>query len=144
MAQDVDHSSTSSADGRESRPRRPPGVELSYSGDQPTVSVAGRVDRATVTEVSGTVRGLIAVGVSEVVVDLSHAWDGAGLLAVLARARADLSDLGGSLRLVGVALPEYLAALSVAPLDEVFLVYDALRPPARRETAPAPERSDLA
>ena len=31
------------------------------------------------------------------------------------------------MRLVGVALPEFLAALDAAPLDEVFLVYDAVR-----------------
>ena len=76
---------------------------------------------------SGTVRGLLAVGVDELVVDLTHAWDSAALLTVLARTRADLAERGGTLRLVGVALPEFLAALTAAPLDEVFLVYDAVR-----------------
>ena len=47
--------------------------------------------------------------------------------SLLARARAELADHGGTLRLVGVALPEFLAALTAAPLDEVFLVYDTVR-----------------
>jgi hypothetical protein len=89
--------------------------------------LTGRVDQDRVTEVSSTVRGLIAVGVSELVVDLTHAWDGAALLTVLAGTRADLADHGGTLQLVGVALPEFLAALTAAPLGEVFLVYDAVR-----------------
>ncbi len=118
-----------------------PGVELAYTGDRPTVAVTGQVDRAKTGEVSGTVRGLLAVGVSELVVDLTHAWDSAALLTVLARTRAELADHGGSLRLVGVALPEFLAALNAAPLDEVFLVYDAVRRstddgPDARETRP--------
>jgi hypothetical protein len=137
MAQHSEGPSTPVPDGRVPMPRRRPGVELSYSGDRPIVAVAGRVDRATITEVSGTVRGLIAVGVSEVVVDLTHAWEGAGLLAVLARSRADLADVGGSLRLIGVALPEYLDALADAPLDEVFLVYDAIRPTGRAPGRPS-------
>jgi hypothetical protein len=127
MAQDVHEPSTPMPGDPPPDRLRQPGVELAYTGDRPTVAVAGQVDRAKATEVSGTVRGLLAVGVNELVVDLTHAWDSAALLTVLARTRADLADQGGTLRLIGVALPEFLAALTVAPLDEVFLVYDAVR-----------------
>jgi hypothetical protein len=46
-----------------------------------------------------------------------------------------------------VAVPEFLAALTAAPLDEVFLVYDAVRGPADddatpREQRPTPRCSD--
>jgi hypothetical protein len=58
-------------DGQPDRLRRV-GVEVVYTGDRPTVTVTGGVDRATIIEVSGTVRGLIAVGVSELVVDLDR------------------------------------------------------------------------
>ena len=115
-------------------------MELAYTGDRPTLAVTGQVDRAKTTEVSGTVRGLLAVGVDELVVDLTHAWDSAALLTVLARTRADLAERGGTLRLVGVALPEFLAALTAAPLDEVFLVYDAVRRNAE-DTPSAPVAS---
>jgi hypothetical protein len=100
---------------------------VSYSGERPTVIVTGVVEQVKVTEVSGTVWSLIASGVTEVVVDLTHACDGAVLLTVLARTRADLAEHGGTLWLVGVAVPEFLAALIAAPLEEVFLVYDAVR-----------------
>ena len=117
------------------------GVGVWYTGGRPTVAVTGQVDRVKIIEVSGTVRGLLAVGVSELVVDLTHAWDSAALLTVLARARAELADNGGTLRLVGVALPEFLAALTAAPLDEVFLVYDAVRGYASDDGAsPPPEQ----
>jgi hypothetical protein len=125
MAQGV-HGPSISEDRHPDRLRQP-GVEVAYAGDRPTVVVTGQVDRAKVGEVSGTVRGLLAVGVGELVVDLTHAWDSAVLLTVLARPRADLAEHGGTLRLDGVALPEFLAALSEASLDEVFLVYDAVR-----------------
>jgi hypothetical protein len=92
-----------------------------------TVAVVGQVDGATVTEFSGTVRGLVAIGVAELTVDLGGCWEGARLLTVLARTRRALTDRGGRLHLVGVALPEFLPALREAPLDEVFLVYDAVR-----------------
>lgn len=91
-----------------------PGVTIEYDGDQPTVGVAGRVDRDTITEVSGTVRGLVAVGVGELVVDLTDAYEGAGLLAVLARTRAELADQGGTLRVAGLALPEFMPAVTAA------------------------------
>lgn len=104
-----------------------PGVEVAYAAERATVRVVGRVDRAKTIEVSGTVRGLVAGGVPELVVDLSESWDGARLLPALARTRAVLAERGGTPQLIGVALPEFLAALRTAPLDEVFLIYDAVR-----------------
>lgn len=121
------------------------GVVVEYSGDRPSVTVTGQVDRAKVTEVSGTVRGLVAVGVRILTVDLTASWDSAALLPVLARVRAELADDGGFLRVVGVAVPEFLAALSDAPLDEVFLVYDTVRsevPAEPRQTSSVRRRAD--
>ena len=123
-------------DDRGPRPPHRMGVEVSYAGERPTVVVTGVVDRVKVTEVSGTVWSLVASGVTEVVVDLTDSCDGSALLSVLARTRADLAEHGGSLWLVGVAVPEFLAALAAAPLEEVFLVYDAVR----RDTEGAPPR----
>jgi hypothetical protein len=149
MAQGVHEQFGSSSDDPGS-PRQDTGghgVAVAYSGDRPTVTVTGRVDRAMVTEVSGTVRGLIAVGVRALVVDLTASWDGAALLPVLARTRAELADDGSSLRVVGVALPEFLAALTEAPLDEVFLVYDTVRSevaPEERATSSLRRRTDWA
>jgi hypothetical protein len=146
MAQGV-HEFGSQAD----EPAPPPhdtaiaGVVVEYSGDRPSVVVTGQVDRAKVTEVSGIVRGLVAVGVRVLTVDLTASWDSTALLPVLARARAELADDGGSLRVVGVALPEFLAALSDAPLDEVFLVYDTVRSevsPETRQTSSVRRRTD--
>jgi hypothetical protein len=123
---------------RRTREKRSTKVSVEHDGGQYTVAVRGQVDRPTVTEFSGTVRGLVAVGVPELTVDLGGCWEGARLLTVLTRTRRALIDRGGRLNLVGVALPEYLAALYEAPLDEVFLVYDAMRHiSARRTGSPA-------
>ncbi len=145
MAQDAYQQSEQSVrDPWSPRPDRSmPGVDVIHAGHRPTVHVVGRVDRDKITEVSGAVRGLVAVGVRELVVDLSGSWDGTGLLPVLARTRAALAERGGTLRLVGLALPEYLAALRTAPLDEVFLIYDAVRPSPRADV-PAPRPGDAA
>ena len=122
---------------RRVREKRPSKVTVEHVGGQYTVAVRGQVDRPTVTEFSGTVRGLVAVGVPELTVDLGACWEGARLLTVLTRTRRALIDRGGRLNLVGLALPEYLPALREAPLDEVFLVYDALRRiPAQRIASP--------
>lgn len=146
MAQGVNELSTSAPDDPLRDRRAPAGVDVVYAGNRSTVAVTGRVDRSRTREVSGTVRGLLAVGVDDLIVDLTHAWDGAALLTVLARTRADLADRGGTLRLVGVALPEFLAALIEAPLDEVFLIYDALHRNAderrARSTSSVGRRSD--
>jgi hypothetical protein len=136
MSQGVDERlRSSSGESASARPAIvPPGVEVQYCGDHPTISLHGRVERLKVAEVSGTIRGLLAVGVRDLTVDLTDAWDGAALLPVLARTRTQLSDNGGSLRMVGVALPEFLAALTTAALDEVFLVYEAVRQDTDRRT----------
>ena len=98
----------------------------------PTVVVSGRVDPPTIAEVTGAISDLVADGVPELTVDLGGSWDGARLLSILAETRHALTERGGTLHLVGVALPEFLAALRGAPLDEVFLVYDAVRQDPRR------------
>jgi hypothetical protein len=105
------------------------------------VTITGRVERHTATEVSGTLRGLVASGARALTVDLTHCWDGHLLLTVLARTRTVLGEKNGMLQVVGVSLPEYLAALTTAPLEEVFLVYDAVRQetiPHQRGAAPQP------
>jgi hypothetical protein len=56
---------------------------VEYSGERPTVAVTGQVDRAKATEVSGTVRGLVAVGVRVLTVDLTASWTVPRLLPVL-------------------------------------------------------------
>ncbi|MFC5061875.1 hypothetical protein [Actinomycetospora atypica] len=117
---------TQAPDDRGSGPPPRPGVEVISAGGRVTVVVTGVVDRARATEVSGALRGLVAGRAAEVVVDLTHACDGAALLPALARTRADLVERGGALWLAGVAVPEFLAALVAAPLEEVFLVYDAV------------------
>lgn len=92
------------------------------------VRVVGLADRATVVEVSGRLRGLRAVGVRHLVVDLSAAGTcDRFLLTVLARQRARLADENGSLTVVGVKLPTVLAAMRTATVDEVFVIYDAVR-----------------
>ena len=89
----------------------------------------------------------MAGGVHELVVDLSGSWDGARLLPTLARTHTVLAERGGMLRLLGLALPEFLAALRTASLDEVFLIYDTVRrdatagvPEPSRTEEPTPER----
>jgi anti-anti-sigma regulatory factor len=92
------------------------------------VRVVGFADRATVVEVSGRIRGLRAVGVRHLVVDLSAAVTcDRSLLTVLARQGARLADENGSLTVVGVRLPSVLAAMRAATVDEVFVIYDAVR-----------------
>jgi anti-anti-sigma regulatory factor len=97
------------------------------------VRVAGRANRVTINEVSGAIRGLRAVGIRHLVIDMSAALDcDPRLLRVLARAHTQLADDAGALRITGVKLPQFLDALQAATLDEVFVIYDALR----RETPP--------
>ena len=105
-----------------------PGCRVDYTGARPTVRVAGRADRVTINEVSGVIRGLRAVGIRHLVIDMSAALDcDPRLLRVLARAHTQLADDAGALRITGVKLPQFLDALQAATLDEVFVIYDALR-----------------
>jgi len=105
-----------------------PGWAVVYSGDRPTILVMGRADRAATVQVSGAIRGLYAVGIRHLVVDVSAAMDcEPGLLTVLARAHARLADDSGTLKIVGVQLPQFVSALRTAALDEVFVIYDAMR-----------------
>jgi anti-anti-sigma regulatory factor len=106
--------------------------DIVYAGDRPTVRVVGRVDRDVTNQVSGWIRGLLAAGVHHLVVDVSGARDcDASMLTVLSRARAQLADAGDSFTVVGLQLPEFLEVLPHASLDEVFVVYDAVRRGAR-------------
>ena len=110
-----------------------PGCWVDYAGARPTVRVAGRVDRVTINEVSGVIRGLRAVGIRHLVIDMSATLDcDPRLLTVLARAHSQLADDAGRLRITGVKLPQFLDALRAATLEEAFVVYDAVR----RETPP--------
>jgi hypothetical protein len=95
----------SSEKPRSARPAE--GVGIVYAGDRPTVCVVGRVDPQMVTEVSGIVRGLLAVGVRELVVDLTEAVDGPALQATLCRTRAELAETGGGLRVVRSVVPPH-------------------------------------
>lgn len=111
-----------------------PGCRVDYVGARPTVRVAGRADRVTINEVSGVIRGLRAVGIRHLVIDMSAALDcDPRLLTVLTRAHSQLADDAGGLRITGVKLPQFLDALRAATLEEAFIVYDAVR----RET-PSP------
>ena len=104
------------------------GWATAYHGAQPTVVVMGRVDRAATVQVSGAIRGLYAVGVRHLVVDVSAATDcDPWLLTVLARAHAKLAADSGALNIVGVRLPQFVSALRTAALDEAFIIFDAVR-----------------
>ncbi|WP_433782103.1 STAS domain-containing protein [Actinomycetospora sp. CA-101289] len=111
----------------------PPVVQV-----EATIRLAGRADEVAITEITATIRRLVALGVRHVVVDVSEAGVLPGaLLSVLARTHVRLSaeEPAGSLRLAGVHQPHVAAALETAGLDEVFLVYDAVRRSGSR-TAP--------
>lgn len=111
-----------------------PARTVVYTGNRPTVLIFGRADRAAINEASGSIRGLRAVGQRHVVVDVSGAVECDGrLLTMLARTHAQLADDTGTLEITGVKLPQFLPALRTATLDEVFVIYDAVR----RETQPA-------
>lgn len=93
------------------------------------VVVVGPANEATARRVTGWVRRLVGAGVSNLVIDVSAARDcDKRLLTVLARVRAELVNRGGTLKMTGVALPQFLAALHTLAPDEVFMIYDALRP----------------
>src|SRR4051794_25029589 len=80
------------------------GVRLDYTGDLPTIRVVGRADSARASALDMTMRGLVAVGVRELVVDLTDAPDVAVLLPGLAKTRRDLLAQDGTLRVVGLAV----------------------------------------
>jgi anti-anti-sigma regulatory factor len=88
----------------------------------------GRVDRAAISQVKGAIRGFRATGVRDLVIDLSAATECDGrLLTVLASARAQLADDAGALTITGARLPQFLTAMLAATVEEVFVLYDALR-----------------
>ena len=104
------------------------GWAVVYTGARPTVRVVGHLDRATISQVKGAIRGFRAIGIRHLVIDLSTAVDCDGrLLTVLASAHAQLADDAGALTITGVRLPEFLIALPAATLEEVFVLYQVLR-----------------
>lgn len=104
-----------------------------HTGERPTIQVTGPADRDAVCQIGGAIRGLYAVGIRDLVVDLSRMVScDTRLLTALTRERARFVDTGGHLAIVGVQLPEILAALRAARLDEVFVIYDAMRRDNRR------------
>jgi hypothetical protein len=108
--------------------RTTPGRTVVYTDARPTVLIFGRADRAAINEASGAIRGLRAVGLPHVVVDVSGALECDGrLLTMLARVHAQLVDATGTLEITGVKLPQFLPAPRTATLDEVFVIYDAVR-----------------
>ena len=119
-----------------------PGWAIVYAGARPRVLVMGRADRAATVQVSGAIRGLYAVGIRQLVVDVSAAMDcDPWLLTVLARAHAQLADDSGELNIVGVNLPQFVSALRTAALDEAFIIYDAVRREAMSQI-PRPRQSN--
>jgi hypothetical protein len=103
-----------------------PAVVITEARDRPTVHVTGQGDPAVLTEVSGTVDALVAAGFRDLTVDLTHCVDSTPLLGALARTRAGLLARGATMRLVGVTTPDFLAALTSVPLNDVLAVYDAV------------------
>src|SRR3954453_10429775 len=77
------------------------GITLRYTGDLPTIRVVGHADSTKATDLASTISGLLAVGVRELVVDLTGAYNAAVLLPVLAKARGDLLAEDGMIRVVG-------------------------------------------
>jgi len=96
------------------------------------VRLSGSVGRVTAERTGTSISDLISAGERHLLVDVSAVAHSTGhLLAVLAGAHRTLTGLRGSLLIIGVQLPPFLTALETASVDEVFLVYDALRRDAR-------------
>jgi hypothetical protein len=94
--------------------------------------LSGPIGRITAERIGTSITSLIAAGERDLLVDVSAVAQCTGhLLTVLSRARRTLTGRGGSLLIVGVQLPPFMTALETASVDEVFLVYDALRRDAR-------------
>jgi anti-anti-sigma regulatory factor len=92
------------------------------------VRLSGPIGRVLAERTATSITALVAAGERNVVVDVSAVDRCTGhLLTALSGAHRTLTGLRGSLLLVGVRLPPFQAALETASLDEVFLVYDALR-----------------
>jgi hypothetical protein len=96
------------------------------------VRLSGSIGRVTAERTATSIAALIDAGERNVLIDVSAVANCTGhLLTVLSRARRTLTGVRGSLLIVGVQLPPFLTALETASVDEVFLVYDALRRDAR-------------
>jgi hypothetical protein len=97
----------------------------------PTIVMSGPADHEAITRAANTIADLISTGVRHLIVDVSGIYDvEVDLLTMFACTRAALATafaVEGSLTIVGVKLPQFLPAMRDAQVDEVFLVYDALR-----------------
>ena len=102
----------------------------------PTIVMSGPADHEAITRVANTISDLISSGVRHLAVDVSDVYDvEVELLTMFACTRAALATafaVEGSLTIVGVKLPQFLPAMRDAQVDEVFLVYDAIRHDDRR------------
>ncbi len=97
-------------------------MDHEHRADPATVSAPGIPTAEAAEALKLELRGLLAAGVREVVVDLGHAETlGSAGLGVLAAAHNTLRHAGGRLRIVGAgeAVHRYLQALG---LDRCFEV----------------------
>ena len=116
---------------------RPAATVTVEAGGRATVRLLGDGDRSAAGAVGDRLAELAVDGVRDLVVDLTlSARCGPDLLGVLADARTGVVGRGGAMRVVGLDPAGVLDDLDVAPLEQVFLVYDALR----ADSAPAPRR----
>jgi hypothetical protein len=97
----------------------------------PTIVMSGPADDEAITRAAKAISDLISTGVRHLSVDVSGVYDvEVELLTMFACTRAALATafaVEGSLTIVGVKLPQFLPAMRDAQVDEVFLVYDAIR-----------------
>jgi hypothetical protein len=118
---DVPHSDAGTADGGDDQD----------AGVRPTIVMSGPADHEAITRVAKAISDLISTGVRHLSVDVSGVYDvEVELLTMFACTRAALATafaVEGSLTIVGVKLPQFLPAMRDAQVDEVFLVYDAIR-----------------
>jgi len=118
---DVPHSDAGSVYGNDDQGAAAP----------PTIVMSGPADHEAITRVANTISDLISTGVRHLIVDVSGIYDvEVELLTMFACTRAALATafaVEGSLTIVGVKLPQFLPAMRDAQVDEVFLVYDAIR-----------------
>lgn len=92
------------------------------------LTVDGIVDQLAVADLGSEVQALVATGARHVVLDVSQVrYCDRALLSELARLREQLRTRDGSLQVIGVQVPRFMAALRDASLDEVFVIFDAVR-----------------
>ncbi|GAA4883863.1 STAS domain-containing protein [Actinomycetospora straminea] len=104
--------------------------------------VDGLGDDLAAASLRGTAEGLLSCGVVELTVDLSALDDAyPSFVNTLAKLTAASRAQGCELFLVGLHRPAVVAALDEAPLDELFVVYQAACHHNTAATTTAPIRS---